>query len=48
MSSRRVNSWMAILSIFATLCVAAIVTLQVLEHMHYKAPPSVWPATPAQ
>lgn len=48
MSSPRGNSWMAILSIFATLCVAAIVTLQVLEHLSYKAPPSVWPATPAK
>lgn len=47
MSSPRVNSLMAFLSILATLCVAAIVTLQVLEHLHYKAPPSVWPSTPA-
>ena len=33
-------AWIAIL---AACCVIAVITLQVIEILHYSAPPSVWP-----
>ena len=38
---------MAILTILATFCFAALVVLQIMEFMHYRAEPSVWPPPPA-
>lgn len=34
---------MSIISLLATLCFVAAITLQVLELMHFSADPSVWP-----
>lgn len=36
---------LGVLAILATLCIGGLVTLQVLEFQHYKAPPSLWPVT---
>ena len=37
------NKVQAILAIVATLLFVALVTLQVLELLHYSSPPSIWP-----
>ena len=37
------NKTQAILAILATVLFIALITLQVLELMHYSSPPSVWP-----
>ena len=37
------NKVQAILAIVATLLFVALVTLQVLELLHYSNPPSIWP-----
>lgn len=37
------NKTMCILAILATLLFIALVTLQVLEFLYYRKPPSVWP-----
>lgn len=34
------------LAIFTAVCFIAVITLQVVEFLHYSSPPSVWPATP--
>jgi len=37
------NKTQAILAILATVLFIALITLQVLELMHYSSPPSIWP-----
>jgi len=37
---------MAVLSVVATLCLAAVVALQLIEMRDYGAPPTVWPVLP--
>ena len=34
----------SVLAIVATVCFVVLITLQVLELMHYSAAPSAWPA----
>ncbi len=34
---------LGVLSLVATLCFVALITLQVLELLYYRAVPSVWP-----
>lgn len=36
---------LSILVVVALICFAALVTLQVIELVHYGADPSVWPAS---
>ena len=37
---------LTLFSLIVVLCFAAILTLQVMEHVHYRAEPSVWTNTP--
>ena len=37
------NKVQAILAILATILFATLVTLQVMELLHYSNPPSIWP-----
>ena len=43
MFSFKVLSWITLIGI---LCVTALVTLQVMEFLHFRAIPSVWPLLP--
>ncbi|HPG00623.1 MAG TPA: hypothetical protein PLE77_11180 [Kiritimatiellia bacterium] len=40
MFSSKIASWLAIV---ATVCFIVLITLQVLELMHYSGDPSAWP-----
>lgn len=37
---------MGALAVIATLCLGAVLALQIIEMQDYKAPPSVWPILP--